>query len=248
METICKNCGRSVNDLFCAHCGQKASTTRFTLGHLLYEFLHGFFHIDHGILFTSKELALRPGRTIRNYLKGKRISYFNPFTFILVLGGINALLLKKLHWQSFFIELGMLNKNAINQSIWDSSMEHFTIRLLLSIPIYSIITYCFYFKKRYTFTEHIVANTYIRGELNLFMILMEPFLLISDTHFFLMTAKFILLFLLIIYTGWSYAGLFNEQYKKGGFLKGLIVAIVSTSLELITLNFIILKKVPNHLF
>ena len=244
---ICKNCGRAAIDLFCPHCGQKTTVSRFTIGHLMREFLHGFYHFDHGLLFTARELALRPGRTIRNYLRGKRVTYFNPFTFILVLGGINALLLKKLHWQSFFIELGMLDKNAINQAIWDSSLEHFTIRLLLSIPIYSLITFFFYFKKRYTFTEHIVANTYLRGELNLFMILMEPFLLIFQNHSYLMIAKFILATLLVIYTGWSYAGIFNETFKKTGFLKGFLVAFLATSLELVALNLIILKRISQQL-
>ena|SRR5450631_742653 len=128
------------------------------------EFLHGFYHFDHGLLFTARELALRPGRTIRNYLRGKRVTYFNPFTFILVLGGINALLLKKLHWQSFFIELGMLDKNAINQAIWDSSLEHFTIRLLLSIPIYSLITFFFLFQKAiYVYRTHCSQYLFKRG-------------------------------------------------------------------------------------
>jgi hypothetical protein len=239
MPELCKNCGHPATGRFCSQCGQKTEIVRFTMGHLIHEFIHGFYHVDHGLLYTAKELALRPGITIRNYLAGKRKPYFNPFTFILILGGINALLLKKLHWQNLFIELGLLDPNAVNQEIWNSSLEHFTIRLLLGIPVYALVTYCFYSKNKNTYAEHAIANTFLRGEMNLFMIVLEPLVFISHSQFYLLMVKSGVLVLITIYMGWSYSEVFNDRPGKSVLLKGILVAILAVSLEMILMNVVV---------
>lgn len=68
MITTCKNCNHNFKGNFCNNCGQTANTHEINFTSILHEIQHGIFHIDKGILYTSKELFRRPGHTIREYL------------------------------------------------------------------------------------------------------------------------------------------------------------------------------------
>ena len=238
-ETLCKNCHHPVQDNYCSHCGQKTSTARFSFGQLFHELIHGVFHVDHGILFTAKELLVRPGTTVKNYLAGERVRYFNPFTFCVIIGGLNAYFLQKVHWQGLFIDLDLLNKQDVNQVVWEGSLKYFTYRLLLSIPVLSVVTYLFYYR-RYLFIEHLIANTYLRAEFWLLMILAEPIELIGHAHQMAVVMRVVFLFAGLLYMGWAYAGLFSESaFNKRDLLKGFFVALIATLCDMLLMNILI---------
>ena len=244
MAQTCKNCNNAVENNFCSHCGQKTSTARFTMKHLFHDFVHGFFHIDHGIFYTIKQLALNPGRMLRNYLRGHRVRYFNPFTFILIVGGLSAFLLPKIHWTSYFIDIGIIVPKSVNQDVWNSSLKHFSIRLLLGIPLYALATKCFYYKRNFNFSEHLIANTFIRAELSFFMILLAPeeLFLHSADHFGIYKTAIVVG--MMLYVAWAYAGLFDERVTFLTLSKGFLVILIAIFAEMITMNLVIMKKLP----
>lgn len=244
MVQTCKNCNSVVDNKFCPVCGQKTSTSRFTMKHLLHDFIHGFFHVDHGIFYTAKKLAQNPGKMLREYLQGHRIRYFNPFTYILLVGGLSAFLLPKVHWRSYFIDVGIIVKKSVDQEIWNSSLKHFSLRLLLGIPLYALVTKLFYYKKKYNFSEHLIANTYIRAELSFFMILIAPFELVWRTVDSHGVIKSVLIGLMMLYCAWAYAGLFNERITLATLAKGFVVIFIAIFVEMIILNLIIMKQLP----
>ncbi|WP_419254762.1 DUF3667 domain-containing protein [Caulobacter sp. ErkDOM-YI] len=95
----CTDCGQTVSDNFCAHCGQPTHVHRSLL-HLGEELLHGVMHFDGRIWRTVPLLVLNPGRLTREWVEGKRSRYVSPlglflFTiflmfFILSFGGGKA--------------------------------------------------------------------------------------------------------------------------------------------------------------
>jgi hypothetical protein len=54
--------------------------------------LHGVWHLEKGILFTLKEIFVRPGQAALDYIHGKRIRYYNVFYLSILLIGLNILL------------------------------------------------------------------------------------------------------------------------------------------------------------
>jgi hypothetical protein len=58
---LCKNCGYTVAEEFCGHCGQAVNVKRITLKGLLHDVFHFFTHLDKGFAFTLKSLFKRPG-------------------------------------------------------------------------------------------------------------------------------------------------------------------------------------------
>lgn len=242
MTQSCKNCSCPTDNKFCPQCGQKTSTSKFTMGTLFHDFIHGFWHVDHGLLFTAKELILRPGSMLKNYINGQRVKYLNPFTYILLLGGFNAVFLKQFHWQSLFVDLGIFSNKTVDQEVWSSSIKHFSFRLLASIPAYALVSSIFYYRKPYNFSEHLIGNTYLRGQASLFMLILAPLaILFASSSFYVAEIKLVGYGAVLLYVGWAYAGWFDGKPTPLGVFKGFICALVSSLLELSLLSLLIKK-------
>lgn len=94
----CKNCNNEFEGRFCNQCGQPAATHELNFHFLMHDVQHGLFHLDKGVFFTIKELFIRPGYSIHEYLHGKRAQHFKPISLILVLAGILGLLSHYFHF------------------------------------------------------------------------------------------------------------------------------------------------------
>ncbi|RZL57754.1 MAG: DUF3667 domain-containing protein, partial [Pedobacter sp.] len=89
----CLNCNSEVIKNYCANCGQKLSTHRYSLKHFVeHDFVHGVWHVDKGVLYTIKELFTRPGNSVREFIQGKRARLFNFVTLIVLILAISGLL------------------------------------------------------------------------------------------------------------------------------------------------------------
>ena len=93
--TECTNCGHplDISDKFCPNCSQANSTKKLSLKDFFDEFFSSIISYDSKLLKTLSALLLRPGKITRNYINGKRISYTNPFRFLLSLAIIYFLML-----------------------------------------------------------------------------------------------------------------------------------------------------------
>ena len=85
--TKCLNCGHEldVSDKFCPNCSQMNSTKKVTLKDFFDEFFSSLVNYDSKLLKTLSALLIRPGTITKDYIKGKRIMYTNPFRFLLSL-------------------------------------------------------------------------------------------------------------------------------------------------------------------
>ena len=97
--SICINCGRPVADpqqKFCPACGQPTPVHRIDWHFLGHELEHSVLHMDRGILYSLKELMLRPGHLIRSYLEGRRANQAKPLLLIMVMAALVVFLSKHL--------------------------------------------------------------------------------------------------------------------------------------------------------
>lgn len=93
--TECTNCGHplDISDRYCPNCSQANSTKKLTLKDFFDEFFSSLISYDSKLLKTLSALLIRPGRITKDYIKGKRISYTNPFRFLLSLAIVYFLML-----------------------------------------------------------------------------------------------------------------------------------------------------------
>ncbi len=172
----CKNCSELFVGNYCPNCGQNAHEHRVNAEYFLHDIPHSVFHVDHGFFYTLKMLFTRPGQMIQDYLEGKRIRYFRPIGYVMVMTALSTLLVKFIDW----LTAKSLEYNGIKLHESHNFFEHyFSVFIFLMIPLASLVTWLFFVRKKYNFWEHFLANTYIAAQLNIMWILMHLIGLIS---------------------------------------------------------------------
>jgi hypothetical protein len=72
----CKNCNTEINQNYCPQCGQPAKLHRIDGHYILHEIEH-ILHFERGILFTVRELLLRPGKSVKEFISDKKDYFFS---------------------------------------------------------------------------------------------------------------------------------------------------------------------------
>jgi Protein of unknown function (DUF3667) len=177
-SVTCKNCGTRFTGKYCSNCRQSADTHRITWMEILHQLTHAIFHADKGLFYTIKELTLRPGIALREYLNGKRAYYFNPFLFVILTGGAVTLLFYSLHLRPVVFDIQL---EQLEQTSSIVAHKYFIMVGNIFVIMLSITDYLFYYKKRYLFSEWVVFNAFQAGQILAFVILFVP-LLVWQEH------------------------------------------------------------------
>ena len=88
---LCPNCGEPRAGRFCAECGQREMGGRLTLRALWTEFASRVFNLNRGLLHTVVSLAKSPGAVPCDYVAGRRRTYTNPLSFLLLAATLSVL-------------------------------------------------------------------------------------------------------------------------------------------------------------
>jgi len=235
---ICKNCENNFSGNFCNYCGQKSTIERINFKFLINEIPNSIFQLNRGFLFTIKELFIRPGHTIREFLSGKRIRHYKPIAFLLITSTIYVVTAYLMDRNTFYDDMiagyiDGVNDSNHNHDIkfldWLSKYQAYIPLLIL--PIFSTSTYIAFSKSKYNYFEHLVINFYITGQQMViywilgFIFFKENILLITP------------LIIGLIYNFWSFSQLFDNKRtnkKIGLMILSYLIFIILVLLILIT--------------
>lgn len=81
----CAACGTEYQGNYCPRCGQSASVGRFSFKKAVQHFLDVWGMGNRSMFRSLRDLALRPGYMIRDYLGGMQSAYFPPFKMFFIL-------------------------------------------------------------------------------------------------------------------------------------------------------------------
>lgn len=87
----CSSCGTAFQGNFCPRCGQAASVGRFSFKKAMLLFLDVWGVGNRGMFRSLRDLMLRPGYMIRDYLRGMQSAYFPPFKMFFLLMAFSLL-------------------------------------------------------------------------------------------------------------------------------------------------------------
>ncbi|MBM3441133.1 MAG: DUF3667 domain-containing protein [Bacteroidetes bacterium] len=97
------------------------------------------------LLHTSRDLTLRPGTTIRRYLRGTCQGYYNPVDYALLMGGLSILLSLFLNESLFDSRkaesLRMAEEKAFMAFVIDDIGAFFNMMMILQFPIAGFLTW-----------------------------------------------------------------------------------------------------------
>lgn len=228
MKDSCKNCNHPVEKNFCPNCGQNIQTKRINFPYLIQQLILGVFHVDKGFFYTAKELLIRPGTTLRNYLDGKRVRYFKPFGFLFLTATIYTFLAFTLNI-SFDIEnTGAFNTDNNSTTHLNSYaswfLEHYAISNLAFLPFIALASWLVYKKEKYNYGENIILAAYISGQLNLSVIVFFPLFYWLNIPTVTMHAQLWITLVIYIY---MYANVFNNYSLGIRFIKVLVFTLLN---------------------
>lgn len=81
----CAACGTKYQGNYCPRCGQSASIGRFSFKKAMMHFLDVWGMGNRSMFRSLRDLVLRPGYMIRDYLSGMQSAYFPPFKMFFIL-------------------------------------------------------------------------------------------------------------------------------------------------------------------
>ena len=87
----CTTCGTHYQGNYCPRCGQSAKIGRYSFRNAFMLFLDVWGLGNRGMLRSIRDLVLRPGYMIRDYLRGMQMAYFPPFQMYFLLFALSLL-------------------------------------------------------------------------------------------------------------------------------------------------------------
>lgn len=211
---ICKNCSQSFKGNFCNYCGQNPNVNRINFRYILHEISDSIFQINHGLLFTAKELFIRPGQSIRQFLDGRRKQHAKPLAFVLMTSTLYVLASYIAGNDTFLGDMlsGMIEgladdgaDAAFTTPILSWLANHYAYSNLLFLPFFSLASYLAFVKSKFNYFEHLVLNCYIVGQ-QMIIYLAFSFIINVDS-----VMQLIPVFLGYLYAVWVFIQVFKMR-------------------------------------
>ncbi|MGY4536389.1 hypothetical protein ACVW0P_000796 [Mucilaginibacter sp. UYNi724] len=209
----CRNCSTLITDKFCPACGQPKTLKRVDAHYVSHEIQH-LLHFEKGILFTIKELMIRPGLRVREYITHDRSRLVKPIVFII----ITSLVYSTVN-HFFHIEEGYVNyqgdKNSALTQIFTWVENHYGYANIIMGVFIAPWIKIFFRKQQYNFFEILILLCFVMG---MGMLIYSVFTIASGL------LKVSLMKVAgavgIIYCSWAIAQFFNAK-KVSGYIKSI---------------------------
>lgn len=235
----CLNCGHSISDEFCPHCGQKADTARITPYSLIKnDILGSIWHVEAKFFQTLKDIIIRPGKTAMDYISGKRIRYNNFISLLLILFGFNVL---GLHFYEKFAPQEDVAEFSDLRAFFSKYSK--TI-LFIIIPMLGINAYFLFKRLKLNIAEHfIIATVSLLGILIIFLLddIVSLIGLWKPVSGIFNIIDKIIFGLFILFPAITYWNAFKNLYSKSGLLWRVSVLYVLMVIESLTIIIILYK-------
>ncbi len=95
---FCEYCQSELTGSFCSNCGHPKILKRIDGKYIISE-IGSVLNFDKGILFSIKELLIRPGQNVRNFIHKDRNRLVKPIFFIIICSLIYTIVQQFLHFE-----------------------------------------------------------------------------------------------------------------------------------------------------
>lgn len=230
--THCLNCGTILISKFCHHCGQKASVGRITFTETLKRFLSSAFSIEGPFFKTVRLLLINPGKVFREFIQGKRKTYYKPIAFFILTTAIYLILRALIAYDPLEGQMGAVDQEGVPEAVLKSrEASRFMVTNINNIMFFLVISIGLnlklFFRKQYNLAEYTTIGFYVSGVYILFSTLVMFINKFTALH--LQSIQLLFLLLIIAYCSYS---LFQRR-RFGAFLKYLLVGLLSILLYII---------------
>jgi len=216
--TNCKSCNAVLAGNFCSNCGHPAKTKRIDGHYIMHEIEH-VLHFEKGILYTIKELLIKPGASVKEFLAENRSRLVKPIIFIIITSLIYTLITHFFHIEEGYINFS-LDKNSAVTAISRWIQNHYGYANILMGIFIAFWLKVFFRKHDYNFFETLILLCFVMG---MGMLIYAAVALAEGiTKIKLMQVAGVLG---TIYFTWA-LGQFYDKNKAGSYIKALIAYLL----------------------
>lgn len=194
---------------------------RITVKGLIEEALGALFHLERKLKRTIIDLAIRPGKMIRDYVDGKREKYQKPFGLLLIASAIHSIAFYLTHLK----QIPAISRSASFDemyfyNIYYVQTNYFSWIHLGLLPLYTLISVIIFYRSKYNYAEWMVAGCYI---LSFLLLVIIPYhILNAFIHFNDKVDFFVQLIIVFCYPIWVMFELVPQKNKWLRLIKGVI--------------------------
>jgi hypothetical protein len=218
----CKNCNSEVPLHYCPNCGQAATLKRINGHYIIHEIEH-VLHLEKGILYTIRELLVRPGENVRRFVSENRSRLVKPIIFIIVTSLIYTLVSHSFHIEEGYAPLGKTQKSSTG-FIFKWVQDHYGYSNII-MGIFIALWLKFFFREHnYNLYEILILLCFVMGMGMLFLTVFVVFQGLTHVDF-IQTGSLVS----IVYCTWAIGQFFGSK-KPTSYVK----AFVSYMLGMVT--------------
>ena len=215
--THCRICNSEVSKNYCSDCGHPVALKRINGHYLIHEIEH-VLHFERGILYTIRELLLRPGTNIKRFIAEDRSRLVKPVIFIIVTSLIYSVISHFFHIQGMVSHDFAAQSTAAKILMWTES--HLGYSNILMGGLIAFFIKIFFRKSSYNYFEILILLCFVMG---LLMLVFALFALLEGiTHIDLKQTSAIIAF---SYCTWA-IGSFFDQKKIVSYVKAFFAYII----------------------
>lgn len=214
----CQNCNTAVSHRYCPQCGQPVELKRIDAHYIHHEITH-ILHFENGILYTIKELLLRPGQNVRTFLTVNRSRLVKPIVFIIITSLIYTLISHFFHIEEGYVKIEDskgLSTNAIN----DWVQNHYGYSNIIMGLFIAFWLKILFIKSPYNLFEILILLCFVLG----MGMLMFSIAALAEG---LIKLKLLSIFgvIYLVYASWAVGQFFNSK-KISAYLKAFSAYIL----------------------
>ena len=222
---VCENCKTEMAQNYCTNCGSPKSLKRIDGKYIANE-IGSVLNFDKGILYTIKELIIRPGNTVKEFILNDRNRIVKPIIFIIICSLIYSVLEQFLNFENGYIHYDESIKST-SMSIFGWIKDNYRYGNLIMGVFIAFWTKILFKKYGYNYYEILILLCFVMG---IGMLILTVFGIIEW-----ITKLKILQFggmLFVIYSTWAIGQFFNNKmvssYLKAfaSYFLGMITFIV----------------------
>ena len=200
----CKNCVSKLHGNYCAQCGHAAKLKRIDGQFILHEIEH-VLHFEKGLFFTIRELLIRPGKSVREYISENRSRLVKPIIFIIVTSLIYTLMEHLFHIEKGYFSMND-NKAVTVNVISNWVQNHYGYANIIMGFFIACWLKIFFRKHDVNFFEIAILLSFVMGMGMLFLAIAA--FLKGVTGLNLMVASNMIIF---VYLSWAIGQFFSPQ-------------------------------------
>lgn len=158
----CKNCSIQFQGEFCIQCGASRQLERISGKYIISE-IGKVLNFDKGILFTIKELLIRPDISVKKFIHEDRNRLVKPIIFIIVCSLIYTLAQQIFHFEDGYVNAGGFDENSAKLYIFKWIQSNYGYSNIL-MAVFIVLWIKILFRKYdYNFFEILVLLLYLMG-------------------------------------------------------------------------------------